>query len=321
MDIRLFFTEMCGKWNYYDNGYIDILSRRHNVTIDSANPNLVITQGRKVYPNALTLYYNEGEPFYPNLPVVENVYDPDKTIADYFLGSFFFDFENYTRFSLYSLYTLHHIKNGDLKSFDFFYKENREIPNKEKFCAFVSRGPIGKRGKFFEKLNARKKVEASFSPYNDFQIGFDNSAYWSSIPKVNFIKKYKFNLCWEGTWRGTHPAFPGAIIENGDIVNVNGLTNEKIVEAFIAGTIPIYWGNSKISEEFNKNTFLNLNDFESEEALIDKIIEIDQNDDLYKSFFKEKIAVNDNFSMEYLSDLFDNILYKYKDQYFHDQIS
>ena len=99
------------------------------------------------------------------------------------------------------------------------------------------------------------------------------------------------------------------------------MTNEKIVEAFIAGTIPIYWGNSKIAEEFNKNTFLNLNDFESEEALIDKIIEIDQNDDLYKSFFKEKIAVNNNFSMEYLSDLFDNILYKYKDQYFHDQIS
>ena len=115
MDIRLFFTEMCGNWNNYDNGYIDILSHRHNVVIDSINPNLVITQGRKVYPNALTLYYNEGEPFYPNLPVVKNVFDPDKTIADYFLGSFFFDFENYTRFSLYSLYTLHHIKNGDLK--------------------------------------------------------------------------------------------------------------------------------------------------------------------------------------------------------------
>lgn len=321
MNIRLYFTEMCGLWNCQDNAYIDILSRRHNVVVDSVNPNLVITQGKKEYPNALTLYFNEGEPYYPNLVEENNVLDPSKGVADHFLGSFFFNYENYSRFSLYYLYILHHIKNGEIGSFDFFNKENREIPQKEKFCSFVARGMVGKRGRFFNKLNSYKKVETSSPPYNDFQIGFDNSAYWSSLPKVNFIKKYKFNLCWEGNWRGNHPAFPGAIIENGEIVNMNGLTNEKIVEAFMGGTIPIYWGNDRISEEFNPNTFLSLHDFNSEEELIERIIEVDNNDDLYRSFFTEKIAANNNFSMDYLSDFFDDILYKYKDQYFHDQVS
>lgn len=321
MNIRLFFTEMCGLWNYQDNAYIDILSRRHNVVLDSVNPNFVVTQGKKVYPNALTLYYNEGEPYYPHLQEENNILDPSKETADHFLGSFFFNYDNYSRFSLYYLYILHHIKSGKIGSFDFFHKENREIPQKEKFCAFVARGMVGKRGRFFEKLNSYKKIETNSPPFHDFQIGFDNFACWSSIPKVDFIQKYKFNLCWEGNWRGTHQAFPGAEIANGEIVNLNGLTNEKIVEAFIAGTIPIYWGNDRISEEFNPNTFLSLHNFNSEEELIDKIIEIDNNDDLYKSYFAEKIAGNNNFSMEYLSDFFDDIIYKYKDQYFHDQVS
>lgn len=80
MDIRLFFTEMWGGFDFQNNPFINILSNRHNVTIDSSNPNLVISLGKKKYPNALTLYYNAGEPYYPSL-------SPD--IADHFIGSFF----------------------------------------------------------------------------------------------------------------------------------------------------------------------------------------------------------------------------------------
>jgi hypothetical protein len=312
MDIRLFFTEMWGGFDFQNNPFINILSNRHNVTIDSSNPNLVISLGKKKYLNALTLYYNAGEPYYPSL-------SPD--IADHFIGSFFFDYENYTRFPSYFMYISHFIQNGIIEGFDFFQKTDREIPKKEKFCCFVGKSMVGKRGRFIEKLNSYKRVETNSPPYNDFQLEFDNSSFNSSIPKINFIQKYKFNIAFENNFRGHHPAFPGSRIENGELVSMAGLTNEKIVEPFVAGTLPIYWGNEKISEEFNSKTFLNLHDFQNDEELIEKIIELDSNENLYTSYFKQKIASNNNFSMEYLSDLFDNIIYKYKDQYFHDQIS
>ena len=103
MNIRLYFTEMWGGFDFHNNPFTDILGRRHNVAIDSVNPNLVITLNKKNYPNALTLYYNAGEPYYPN---------PSPEIADHFIGSFFLDYENYTRFPTYYMYISHFIKNN-----------------------------------------------------------------------------------------------------------------------------------------------------------------------------------------------------------------
>jgi len=312
VDIRLFFTDMWGGFNFEDNPFVDILKHKHNVSIDSSNPNLVISLGKKEYENALTIYYNAGEPYYPN---------PSPQIADHFIGSFFFEYENYTRFPTYFMYISHFIKNGIIEGFNFFEQEYRNIPEKDKFCCFVGKSLLGKRGRFIEKLNSYKKVETNASPFNDFSLGFDGSSFNSSVPKINFIKNYKFNIAFENNYRGQHASFPGSIIKNGELVNMGGLTNEKIVEPFVAGTIPIYWGNDRVAEEFNRNTFLNLHDFHNEDDLIKKIVELDSNDHLYRSFFSEKIAANKKFSIEYLSDLFDSILYKYKDQYFHDQIS
>jgi hypothetical protein len=202
-----------------------------------------------------------------------------------------------------------------ISGFEFFDKENREIPEKTNFCAYVGRSLHGKRGRFFEKLNSYKRIETNVSPYNDFTIPFDNTGFNSSAPKINFIKKYKFNLAFENNWRGTYPSHPNAIIENGELLDMNGYTTEKLLEPLISGVIPIYWGNKTIHTEYNSKTFLNYYDFAHEDDLINKIIELDNNDKLYNSYFKNKLKAEtytDVFNIKYLSGLFDKIVEKIK---------
>lgn len=302
MDIRLHFD---GFWNGFtpsDNLFVWVLSQKHNVVIDNVNPNLVITMDRRKYKDAFTIYYNGGEPYYP---------EPTNEIADHFIGSFYLDYPNYTRFSHYYLYFYLFIKHGIIPDLNFFNTSNRIIPTKTKFCSLVCRVINGKRGRFIEKLNKYKKVETNASPYHDFSIPFDSTSLNSTLPKINFIKDYKFNIAFENNYRAHHPSYPNAIIENGEMVNMNGLINEKLVEPFVSGVIPIYWGSDKVHEEFNTKTFLNYFDFNSEDDLIEKIIELDNNDDLYASYFNEPISTtNSVLTLDYLVNMFEDIIKK-----------
>jgi hypothetical protein len=56
--------------------------------------------------------------------------------------------------------------------------------------------------------------------------------------------------------------------------------------------MPIYWGNPKISEEFNTNSFVNFYDFNNMNDMVEYIIELDKNNDLYIQKLKEYWFVN-----------------------------
>lgn len=79
--------------------------------------------------------------------------------------------------------------------------------------------------------------------------------------KLAFIQDYKFVLAFENEMQ-------------------DGYTTEKILEPAFKDCIPIYWGNKSIHLDFNPKRFINYHDFSSEEALINKIIEIDENPEL-----------------------------------------
>lgn len=303
MDIRLHFDDFWGGFNPNSNIWIWILKQKHNVVLDSANPNLVFTMDKRNYPNALTVYYS-NEPFYPDYNIVDSMYD-------FSMANFFLDKPNYIRFPSYYMYIHEFLHNGLISDLSFFKKINREIPRKTNFCSFVSKSINGKRGSFFNKLNQYKKVDSNVT--NDFHIPFDNSQFTSSRPKIEFIKKYKFNIAFENNFRGNYQCFPNAKLENGFLLDMGGLISEKLIEPFVSGTIPIYWGSEMVGTEFNSNTFLNYYDFNNEEAFIEKIIELDNNDELYNSYFNEPISGDnqkDILSLDYLTELFEIIVKK-----------
>jgi hypothetical protein len=168
----------------------------------------------------------------------------------------------------------------------------RILAGKKKFCAFiVSNGHPRKtrrRIEFFQRLSRYKKVDSAGAFLNNMGSRLPEGA----MAKRQFLGDYKFNIAFENEC-------------------VSGYATEKITDAMLARALPIYWGNPRIAEEFNPKSFLNARDFPSDDALIDKIIELDQDDSKYLEYAREpyfhKDRPNEFFSQERVLDQFEKI--------------
>ena len=165
-----------------------------------------------------------------------------------------------------------------------------------KFCNFVysnSRYANQARKDFFDLLSEYKRVDAGGACRNN--IGY-------RVPdKYEFQKDYKFSIAFENA---SH----------------YGYTTEKILDAFVAKTIPIYWGNPQVVKDFNKDAFINCNDYASLEEVVQKVIELDRDDEAYLKMVKTPF-LNDGKLYKELNDekivaFFDNIFSKGKDFYY-----
>ena len=129
---------------------------------------------------------------------------------------------------------------------------------KTDFCSFVVSNPGCKeRNDFYNELSKVKKVDSGGSLYNNIGGKLDGE-----LAKINFLAKRKFNICFESN---SHP----------------GYTTEKILHAFYARTIPIYWGSPTITSDFNVQSFINVHDFSNNEEVIDFVMRLDSDEDLY----------------------------------------
>ena len=113
-----------------------------------------------------------------------------------------------------------------------------------------------------EKLSKYKQVDSAGTFMNN--VG----RVVTEMEKVDFIKDYKFTIAFENC------EYPG-------------YTTEKLVQPMLAYSLPIYCGNPLIGKDFNTKSFLNYSDFSSEEELIARIIEIDQNEKLYIEYLQQ----------------------------------
>lgn len=130
------------------------------------------------------------------------------------------------------------------------------------------------RSTFFKKLSEYKRVESCGTFLNNMPEGVVVN--WKNESKTDFQRKCKFTVCFEST---SH----------------NGFTTEKITDAFYAGTIPIYYGNPEITRIFNKDAFINCADYESFDAVIEKVKELDQDDEKYLKMLKQPILVDPEY--------------------------
>lgn len=135
------------------------------------------------------------------------------------------------------------------------------LAEKHKFCNFVySNRSAEKRVEFFHKLSKYKRVDSGGHLMNNVGGPVAN--------KVEFQRNYKFTIAFENA---KHP----------------GYTTEKMIHPMYAGSIPIYWGNDLAHRDFNPKSFLSWHDFQSDEALIEQIIEIDNDNDLFRAMVEE----------------------------------
>jgi hypothetical protein len=187
----------------------------------------------------------------------ENV-RPDFNRCDY---AFSFDYpvtdRNY-RLPLYYLYDY----------FDQLRDKIQRVPDHsaKKFCNFVySNRKARERIEFYEKLTSYKPIDSGGKVMNNVggRVG----------DKLEFLRNYKFTITFENS---SHP----------------GYTTEKIMEALIAGTIPIYWGNPLVTRDFNSDCFINCHDFESFDEVIAHVEKVDNDDELYRRYLTAPAFIN-----------------------------
>lgn len=163
---------------------------------------------------------------------------------------------------------------------------------KVKFCSFVvsgyNRRKNHNRVAFFQKLSNYKRVDSGGRKFNNIGGPLPGG----SRAKIEFLRQYKFNIAFENRL-------------------LPGYTTEKIFEPMISRCLPIYWGNRLITEEFNPKSFLNYFDFPSEDALIEKIIELDKDDGKYLEYLREPYFYGDTpnkyFDRQRILDFFEKI--------------
>ena len=124
--------------------------------------------------------------------------------------------------------------------------------SRSKFCAFVVTNPKNPvRNQAFVTLNQYKQVDSAGRLFNNVGdvifAGLGGGG--GELKKHEFLKKYRFCLAYENE-------------------SASGYTTEKILHAKAAGCIPIYWGDPKVSRDFDSKGFLNANDCKTPEDLL-----------------------------------------------------
>ena len=144
------------------------------------------------------------------------------------------------------------------------------------FCCFiVSNNNCPTRNNMFQQLNKYKKVNSGGRHLNN--IGGIIGGNWWSKEYLSYISRHKFMICFENTKMETY-------------------STEKIVNAYFAGVIPIYWSSHHIKNLFNPESMLFLED-ETEasfEKLINRVIELDNDDAKYLEFINRPIFTEHN---------------------------
>lgn len=168
------------------------------------------------------------------------------------------------------------------------------ISQKNKFCCFIvsNRGaPL--RNRFFRFLSTRyKKVDSLGKFHNNvgFYLPHRDSKEFNEQNYFKLISQYKFTICFENSKN-------------------EGYLTEKLINAFVAGTVPIYWGAPNVHKLINPNSFLNLDHYNGNFiALLEEIKRLDQNDDEYAKMLSQKPLINEdlltrNFDYEWRQKL------------------
>lgn len=221
-------------------------------------------------------------------------YVPDYNLIDYSICSYpvnFCDRNFYLPASLFGY-------DGDRK--DIEKRKNcfdaSVIQSKTRFANLIASydSEDNYRSRLFNELSKYKTVDSvgKFLKNSDIEVRFQDNS------KVEFQKQCKFSLCVESA------------------IN-SGFNTEKIMDAFYAETIPIYYGDPEISKIFNPKAFINVSDYDNLEAVVNRIIELDNDDDLYLKMLNEPIFIKENFitdtfkaAEDYLTHIFDQPIKK-----------
>ncbi|WP_334082906.1 glycosyltransferase family 10 domain-containing protein [Helicobacter typhlonius] len=241
-----------------------ILSKHYDIEITPHNPDYVFysVMGNEHINYDCIRIFSTGE----------NV-RADFNFCDYAIGFDYMQFEDrYLRYPFY----LHYKEAMEKARNKHLHITPQTLENKKRFCTFVvSNGKADSiRSQFFDKLMQYKHIDSGGK--------YKNNIGAPVADKLAFLSEGKFNIAFENS-------------------SANGYTTEKLIEAFAAGTIPLYWGDESVSLPLdssgggvNPKSFVRLNDFASFEEAIAYIEFLDTHNDAYLAILREETFLDSN---------------------------
>lgn len=272
--------DFIGFWpnfNKYDNFITSILSERYQVEI-SDNPDFVVVSVL-------------GAPYeYTKYDCVRILFTGEPLAPDFNLFDYAISFENMSCLdkdghNRHFRFPLSLIAKGDIRECAkglTYEAAKSELEKKKYFCNFMygHRSAHGERELMLEMLQQYKRVESAGSFMNNMP---DNRVIPYSSEKYKFQQQCKFTIAFESI---SHPGF----------------ITEKVVDPICSYSIPIYYGNPLCNTEFNSNAIVNCHNFSSFEEVVERIIEIDNDDNLYIHMLMEDKFISET----YLDDMMDS---------------
>jgi len=157
------------------------------------------------------------------------------------------------------------------------YKENY----RPFLLAYCSTNPIKQRETFFSMMVSKT------DPQRCHSLGNCNGqrpetkrkivrGKWDSMKLINEYSKYTFVIAMENCQK-------------------EGYITEKLINAYYAGAIPIYWGAPDINEYFNPKAFINVSDFEDFDACTEYILSLPESK--ITEMQNEELYLNKNYSI------------------------
>lgn len=220
-----------------------LLTRHYDVQLDAKNPEYVIDGGLGMD--------HFDYPQAVKIVIIGESYVPDFNQFDYAVGFDDLTFgDRYLRLPLFA-----------------FYSQFRTLESacalpvdpalaKREFCSFVVSNGDGDplRLEFFKRLSQYKPVASGGRIFNN--VG-------GRVPDKNaFIARYKFNIAFENS-------------------TVPGYTTEKVMEPLAVRSVPIYYGNPRIDEDFDPACMVRLASRDDMDRVIEEIVALDRDDDAY----------------------------------------
>ena len=281
-EIKINFIGFWSNFDKNDNFFSNILKKRYQVVISDSPDFVIVDPLCKPFEymkyDCVRILYS-GEPLHP-----------DFNVFDYAIGFDQITFgDRYLKFPYFLLNKEKSLSCNALSRAE----ASSIISEKEYFCNFIysHESPNGERKRILAVLSSYRRVECPCSYNNNME---NNWKVQYTVDKIDFIRKCKFTIAFES------------------FSHVDFIT-EKIRDAFVGNSIPIYFGDPTVGQIFNKEAFINCNDYSSFEEVLEKVIEIDSNDEKYiEMLSKPKYIHNDYVQTKY--DELERFLFNIFDQ-------
>lgn len=269
--ISIKFVDFFDDFNCQENDFVATLRERYEVEL-SDDPDYIFYSGFGYdYLN-----YDCVRIFFTGECIVPNFNE-----CDYAIGFDRLSFgDRYLRLPLYNIFQ-YKPEFERLKNRPVFTED--DLKTKKGFCSFVVSNCFADdvRAVFYDKLSKYKTVASGGR--------FRNNIGGAVADKKKFQSEHKFAIAFENT-------------------SYDGYCTEKLMEAFAAGTVPIYWGDPGAVKDFNAESFVNAHDFSSFDEVVERVKEIDNDDALYLKIRNASPLLNnntDNGLTDFLFNIFD----------------